>query len=858
MIESTLKPNQGAPQKKQHWLMWVLIVLVLGAVAVILYFAQSGQFFKGESTMPTSTGPIFYVVAERSTYHCDLGGALLGSENCPFEGIEQAYNHLKNNPAINPAELRLQQGTYFSQNVLNFENRRISIYGGYEEGFSKQNFSTPSVLHSAIKAKNCDGIISNILTFNGGRTSPFIEVDNTGSGAKSFEISNIIASNVQFNSIIKVSTNQSTDQAVIQNVTVTNSRATNGAIIDVSGNGNVLIRNNFISTSYATPKSIIYAEDNVKIANNAIVNTPGGNETGGVYTINAVQIKGGMDAKLVNNTFADNAFSGAVVWQDSEDDYMFIANNLLLGDKYIFNVPDLSFEAARGNYWDVRPPNPGESGTYPNYGVNQNYNGRCLPKLAENRNPLDPSAYKLGADSDCIDQGMQSGVVLNLASPDYFGNTRPAGQGVDPGYAEYIFQFQLLPLAPVVVTIPEGEESLLDRLRLPDIPKERFVFSVCGNGDLETTEECDDGNTTNGDGCSSTCTIETTEECGNGILEAGEECDDGNTANGDGCTSVCLEEQIVGSICGDGVLDPNEDCDDGNTVDGDGCSSTCGDEQTPTEECGNGILEAGEQCDDGNTSNGDGCDDTCFYENPDPDLDLCPNLSGLQLTVPSGYYYDSTDDECKQLIADYCANISGNQQQIPSGYERIGLNCYEIQEGAECGEWTDVSKNDQEYDLWVWLCDRDILKGHADGTLRPEDLLTRSELLALAFRASDYENEYELDEGASYCFVDVDDEWFAPYVCTAEDLGFVEGYAGNIFDPARKVILAEGLKMYLGALDEPFTINVNPDRWYYDMLYDAADDDYLPYTLNDPQIVGPIQLTRRKAANMLYRILIYR
>jgi cysteine-rich repeat protein len=31
---------------------------------------------------------------------------------------------------------------------------------------------------------------------------------------------------------------------------------------------------------------------------------------------------------------------------------------------------------------------------------------------------------------------------------------------------------------------------------------------LCGNGNLEGTEECDDGNTTNGDGCSAQCTIE--------------------------------------------------------------------------------------------------------------------------------------------------------------------------------------------------------------------------------------------------------------------------------------------------------------------------------------------------------------
>ena len=32
--------------------------------------------------------------------------------------------------------------------------------------------------------------------------------------------------------------------------------------------------------------------------------------------------------------------------------------------------------------------------------------------------------------------------------------------------------------------------------------------SVCGNGVIEGSEECDDGNTQDGDGCSSTCKIE--------------------------------------------------------------------------------------------------------------------------------------------------------------------------------------------------------------------------------------------------------------------------------------------------------------------------------------------------------------
>lgn len=92
-------------------------------------------------------------------------------------------------------------------------------------------------------------------------------------------------------------------------------------------------------------------------------------------------------------------------------------------------------------------------------------------------------------------------------------------------------------------------------------------ISLCGNGILEGSEACDDGNLVSGDGCDANCTPT---GCGNGIQTSGEACDDGNLVNGDGCRSNCTVE-----ACGDGIVDPSEGCDDGNVASGDCCSATC-------------------------------------------------------------------------------------------------------------------------------------------------------------------------------------------------------------------------------------------------------------------------------------------
>ena len=209
------------------------------------------------------------------------------------------------------------------------------------------------------------------------------------------------------------------------------------------------------------------------------------------------------------------------------------------------------------------------------------------------------------------------------------------------------------------------------------------MLNICPNAIKETGEECDDANFLDGDGCSTTCTIEAgysctligltshcDAACGDGLVLATENCDDGNKRNFDGCTNICNVEAgytCIGGTptgpadecddaCGDAINVGGTECDDGNLVNGDGCDSTCHfelgwtceggskwDPDTCFEKCGDGIRFGTQQCDDGNSVGLDGCSSLCTVE----DGYLCTGGSS------------TTPDVCTEVCGDGI-NVLGN------------------------------------------------------------------------------------------------------------------------------------------------------------------------------------------------------
>lgn len=97
----------------------------------------------------------------------------------------------------------------------------------------------------------------------------------------------------------------------------------------------------------------------------------------------------------------------------------------------------------------------------------------------------------------------------------------------------------------------------------------------CGDGNIGSGEQCDDGNQLPGDGCSAACTIETPASCNNNnIIDTGEFCDQ-TSLGGETCQTQGFDGgQLLCSSCG---FDTSQ------------CTTTAG-------FCGDGSIGAGEQC----------------------------------------------------------------------------------------------------------------------------------------------------------------------------------------------------------------------------------------------------------------------
>ena len=134
------------------------------------------------------------------------------------------------------------------------------------------------------------------------------------------------------------------------------------------------------------------------------------------------------------------------------------------------------------------------------------------------------------------------------------------------------------------------------------------------------------------------------------------------------------------------------------------------------------------------------------------------------------------------------------------------------------------------------LANMNAISGYEDGTFRPNEPITRAELAAMAVRFYEaFEAEYE--EG-TFLDVD-GDEWYADAIAAAEELGILGGYPDGTVRPNNNITRAETCAIvnrvlerrphdeHLGDVKDMRTWPDNqPGAWYYADMQEATNGHY--------------------------------
>ena len=229
---------------------------------------------------------------------------------------------------------------------------------------------------------------------------------------------------------------------------------------------------------------------------------------------------------------------------------------------------------------------------------------------------------------------------------------------------------------------------------------------------------------------------------------------------------------------------------------------TWGDVENVSMECEYSLDESREV----EMDNGEAYEDMAIFEECSMEFELVESGVVMEMTIESYYL--------KGL-----GNTSFEARVYASGSLLLQISRELISTSLlEDATFSDVDVENKKNPAIDYLYDEEVLAGYEDGSFKPENTVNRAELLKILVEGQGItpdENTYK------NCFPDVTTEWYAKYVCYAKEEGWVGGYPDGTFRPADSVNKVEALKMLLNSQEiatetpdeKPFT-DVAVDDWF--------------------------------------------
>ncbi len=122
--------------------------------------------------------------------------------------------------------------------------------------------------------------------------------------------------------------------------------------------------------------------------------------------------------------------------------------------------------------------------------------------------------------------------------------------------------------------------------------------------------------------------------------------------------------------------------------------------------------------------------------------------------------------------------------------------CYCLSTSNTFADFKDVPQSHPNYEAINYVQEQQIVQGYGDNIFKPDKQINRAEFTKIILESS-----VETLHATSLqdCFTDIQNQWFAKYICLAKNKEIINGYSDGTFKPSQNISFVEVAKIIVKA-----------------------------------------------------------